>query len=298
MVVALLSFFIFSCQSKAPLFSGESAFIYLEKQCSFGPRNPGSIGHRLCKDFLVSTLDEFADTTFTQSFLQAVPGTSDTIEMTNIIGVFNGEGHSPLLLGAHWDTRPTADHDRDPERRGDPILGANDGASGVSVLLEMAHILSRNSQSQKIYIVFFDAEDMGIEGNPKSYALGAQYFANHLPIQKPRQAIILDMVGDADLFLPIERNSYVQNPNLVKTLWTLADDLSLNAFEKQLMFEIYDDHVPLWEIAQIPAIDIIDFMYPNQRSNFWHTHEDIPKNCSAESLYQVGTLLVHYIFDH
>ena len=145
---------------------------------------------------------------------------------------------------------------------------------------------------------FFDAEDMGIEGNPKSYALGAQYFANHLPIQKPRQAIILDMVGDADLFLPIERNSYVQNPNLVKTLWTLADDLSLNAFEKQLMFEIYDDHVPLWEIAQIPAIDIIDFMYPNQRSNFWHTHEDIPKNCSAESLYQVGTLLVHYIFDH
>ena len=105
------------------------------------------------------------------------------------------------------------------------------------------------------------------------------------------------MVGDAELHLPIERNSYVHNPTLVKILWTLADELELEAFDKQLQYEIYDDHVPLWEEAQIPAIDIIDFNYPNRRSNFWHTHEDIPIHCSAGSLYQVGTLLIHYIYD-
>ena len=105
------------------------------------------------------------------------------------------------------------------------------------------------------------------------------------------------MVGDAELHLPIERNSYAQNPTLVKILWTLADELELDAFDKQLQYEIYDDHVPLWEEAQIPAIDIIDFNYPNRWSNFWHTHEDTPIHCSVESLYQVGTLINHYIFD-
>jgi hypothetical protein len=217
--------------------------------------------------------------------------------MTNIVGIFFGSGTKSLLLGAHWDTRPTADHDVNPERRNKPILGANDGASGVAVLLETARILTQNPHDETIYIVFFDAEDLGIEGNPRSYALGAQHFAKNLPIPKPDNAIILDMVGDAELHLPIERNSYVHNPTLVKFLWTLADELELEAFDKQLQYEIYDDHVPLWEEAQIPAIDIIDFSYPNRWSNFWHTHEDIPIHCSAESLYQVGTLLIYYIYD-
>ena len=285
------------CNSSIPEFSGESAFHYLEKQCSFGPRNPGSSGHEQCEEYLIHTLSEFADTVFSQPFLQSIPGKSDTLEMTNIVGIFFGSGTKSLLLGAHWDTRPTAEHDVNPERRNEPILGANDGASGVAVHLETARILTQNPHDETIYIVFFDAEDLGIEGNPRSYALGAQHFAKNLPIPKPDNAIVLDMVGDAELHLPIERNSYVQNPTLVKILWTLADGLELKAFDKQLQYEIYDDHVPLWEEAQIPAIDIIDFNYPNRRSNFWHTHEDIPIHCSAESLYQVGTLLMHYIFD-
>ena len=285
------------CNFSVPEFSGESAFHYLEKQCSFGPRNPGSEGHEQCEDYLIQTLSEFADTVFSQSFHQAIPGKSDTLEMTNIVGIFFGSGTKFLLLGAHWDTRPTADHDVNPERRNEPILGANDGASGVAVLLETARILAQYPHNETIYIVFFDAEDLGIEGDPRSYALGAQYFAKNLPIQRPGHAIILDMVGDLDLHIPIERNSYVQNPTLVKYLWALADDLELEAFDKHLQYEIYDDHVPLWEEAQIPAIDIIDFNYPNRRSNFWHTHEDIPIHCSAESLNQVGTLIIHYIYD-
>lgn len=288
--------FIMGCNTSVPEFSGESAFHYLEKQCSFGPRNPGSEGHENCKEFLINTMAEFADTAFTQMFNQSIPGTSDTLVMTNIISIFTGTGTGSLLLGAHWDTRPTADHDMNPELRNQPILGANDGASGVAVLLETARILSQHSHDETIYIVFFDAEDSGIEGEPHSYALGAQYFAKNLPIPLPDYAIVLDMVGDADLHLPIERNSYVQNPTLVKYLWTLADELGLNAFEKQIQYEIYDDHVPLWEEAQIPAIDIIDFNYPNKYSNFWHTHEDIPDHCSAESLNQIGILLIHYIY--
>ncbi len=296
-MIIVSSILIEGCTVSTPEFSGESAFHYLEKQCSFGPRNPGSSGHKQCKDYLIHTLSEFADTVFSQSFLQPIPGKLDTLEMTNIVGIFFGSGTKSLLLGAHWDTRPTADHDVNPERRNEPILGANDGASGVAVLLETARILTQNSHDETIYIVFFDAEDLGIEGNPRSYALGAQHFSKNLPIPKPDNAIVLDMVGDAELNLPIERNSYVQNPNLVKLLWTLADELELQAFDKQLQYEIYDDHVPLWEEAQIPAINIIDFNYPNRWSNFWHTHEDIPIHCSVESLYQVGTLIIHYIFD-
>ena len=296
-MIIVSSILVVGCTVSVPDFSGESAFHYLEKQCSFGPRNPGSSGHEQCGEYLIHTLSEFADTVFSQPFLQPIPGKSDTLEMTNVVGIFFGSGTKSLLLGAHWDTRPTADHDVNPERRNEPILGANDGASGVAVLLETARILTQNPHDETIYIVFFDAEDLGIEGNPRSYALGAQHFAKNLPIPKPDNAIILDMVGDAELHLPIERNSYVHNPTLVKFLWTLADELELEAFDKQLKYEIYDDHVPLWEEAQIPAIDIIDFNYPNRWSNFWHTHEDIPIHCSAESLNQVGTLLIHYIFD-
>ena len=296
-MIIVSSILVVGCTVSVPDFSGESAFHYLEKQCSFGPRNSGSSGHEQCGEYLIHTLSEFADTVFSQPFLQSIPGKSDTLKMTNIVGIFFGSGTKSLLLGAHWDTRPTADHDVNPERRNQPILGANDGASGVAVLLETARILTQNPHDETIYIVFFDAEDLGIEGNPRSYALGAQHFAKNLPIPKPDNAIILDMVGDAELHLPIERNSYVHNPTLVKFLWTLADELELEAFDKQLKYEIYDDHVPLWEEAQIPAIDIIDFNYPNRWSNFWHTHEDIPIHCSAESLNQVGTLLIHYIFD-
>ena len=117
-----------------------------------------------------------------------------------------------------------------------------------------------------------------------------------LPIEKPDEAIILDMIGDAELHIPIERYSYQQNRQLVKKLWGLAKVLSLDAFESRIEYSIYDDHVPLWAEAKIPAVDIIDFNYPNSYTNYWHTTQDLPEHCSAESLGQVGTLLVHYIY--
>jgi Zn-dependent M28 family amino/carboxypeptidase len=220
----------------------------------------------------------------------------ESYDLTNIIARFKVDEPEQILIGAHWDTRPWADEDPEPEKRNDPIVGANDGASGVAVVLELARILNVSPPPIGVTLVLFDGEDMGRPGIPKSYAQGSLAFAKDLPIEKPDEAIILDMIGDAELHIPIERFSYQQNRQLVKKLWGLAKVLNLGAFESRIVHTIYDDHVPLWAEAKIPAVDIIDFNYPNSYKNYWHTTQDLPENCSAESLGQVGTLLVHYIY--
>ena len=283
------------CKSGVNNFSGDNSFQFLEKQCSFGPRNPGSEGYKSCRNYLIETLDNFADTVFTQPFQVTVD--KDTFDLVNIIGRFQQESNHHTLLGAHWDTRPLADRDTNPGLRQDPILGANDGASGVAVLLELARLFHESPPPIAVTIIFFDGEDLGKEGDPKSYARGSSYFADNLPFSTPENGIILDMVGDIDLNISIERNSYRQNPELVKALWKQAETLRLPAFKNWLGYAVYDDHVPLWEKAQIPAVDIIDFEYPNRSTNFWHTHQDVPANCSPRSLWQVGTLLTHYIYN-
>ena len=286
---------IFSCNDSVPNFDENSAYQFLLDQCDFGPRNPGSEGYNNCKEYLIKTLDSYSDTVFTQPFV--INDIDDTqYDLDNIIAQYNINSNSHLLLGAHWDTRPWADSDLNIEKHNQPIIGANDGASGVSVLLELAKIFHYNHPPIRVSIVLFDAEDMGRPGVPKSYARGSQFFAKNLPIEKPDEAIILDMIGDKELHIPIERYSYQQNKDLVKKLWSLANKLNLEAFESRIVHTIYDDHVPLWQEAKIPAIDIIDFNYPNRYSNYWHTSQDTPDNCSAQSLGQVGNLLVHYIY--
>tara|TARA_B100001123_G_C15085991_1_gene937638 strand:- start:110 stop:1030 length:921 start_codon:yes stop_codon:yes gene_type:complete len=286
---------IFSCNDSVPNFDENSAYQFLLDQCDFGPRNPGSEGYNNCKEYLIKTLDSYSDTVFTQPFV--INDIDDTqYDLDNIIAQYNINSNSHLLLGAHWDTRPWADSDLNIEKHNQPIIGANDGASGVSVLLELAKIFHYNPPPIRVSIVFFDGEDMGRPGVPKSYARGSQFFAKNLPIEKPDEAIILDMIGDKELHIPIERYSYQQNKDLVKKLWSLANKLNLEAFESRIVHTIYDDHVPLWQEAKIPAIDIIDFNYPNRYSNYWHTSQDTPDNCSAQSLGQVGNLLVHYIY--
>ena len=285
-----------SCNNSVPNFDKGNAFRYLVEQCEFGPRNPGSNGYKQCLEYLQKTLSGFADTILLQPFILDDLVNEKSYDLTNIIARFKVNDPQQLLIGAHWDTRPWADEDPDPEKRNDPIIGANDGASGVAVILELARILNASPPPIGITLVLFDGEDMGKPGNPKSYAQGSLAFAKDLPIEKPDEAIILDMIGDAELHIPIERYAYQQNRQLVKKLWGLAKELSLDAFESRIEYSIYDDHVPLWAEAKIPAVDIIDFNYPNSYTNFWHTTQDLPENCSAESLGQVGTLLVHYIY--
>ena len=285
-----------SCNKAVPNFDKENAFRYLVKQCEFGPRNPYSNGYQQCLVYLQKTLAGFADTVLLQPFVLDDLVDEKSYDLTNIIARFKVDEPEQLLIGAHWDTRPWADEDPVPEKRNDPIIGANDGASGVAVILELARILNASPPPIGITLVLFDGEDMGRSGTPKSYAQGSLAFAKDLPIEKPDEAIILDMIGDAELHIPIERYSYQQNRQLVKKLWGLAKVLSLDAFESRIEYSIYDDHVPLWAEAKIPAVDIIDFNYPNSYANYWHTTQDLPENCSAESLGQVGTLLVHYIY--
>jgi len=217
-------------------------------------------------------------------------------ELENIIGLFNEDAEKLILLGAHWDTRPWADKEVNEQKKSTPIVGANDGASGVAVLLELTKMFNDSPPPVGVAIVLFDGEDLGSSGENKTYAQGSQFFAKNLPIKKPEYGIILDMVGDRNLHLPIERYSYRNAPELSRKLWKEANQLGLNAFDQTLGYMLYDDHVPLFDYAGIPAVDIIDFDYPNAYSNYWHTTEDTPDKCSPESLDQVGTLILNHIY--
>ena len=285
------------CQTRIPVFNGDAAFTHLVAQCDFGPRNPGSVGHQKALDYFLNVLTTLADTVSTQSFTEIMPRSKQKVEMHNIIAQFNPKAKKQIMISAHWDTRPWGDRSLSIMRKDQPILGANDGASGVAILLELAKVLHDNPQKIGVNLVLFDAEDFGSSGDSWSYCKGSQYFAKNLPITLPEYAINLDMVGDANLEIYIERISYKQNPSLVLDLWGLAEELKLSGFKKMAKYSIFDDHVTLYELAGIPAVDIIDFDYPDEKTNYHHTYNDIVENCSPESLRQVGTLMVHHIYN-
>jgi glutaminyl-peptide cyclotransferase len=281
---------------EVPYFDQDSSFKHLVTQCSYGPRNPGSEGHQRFSKYLQEYLVNLDHEVIIQDFFYLEHITNIERNGTNFIIQFNKESNKRILIGAHWDTRAVSDEDLNENNRSLPVLGANDGASGTAILMELATIFSKYAPPVGVDLVFFDAEDVGIPGQPRTYAIGSEYFSKNLPIMKPNTGIIIDMVGDKYLNIPIERFSYQIDRDTVKELWSLARDLSLSAFDYTVGYEIYDDHIPLWENAKIPTIDIIDFDYPNLFYNHWHTQNDTPDNCSPESLGQVGTLLVNYIY--
>jgi len=286
-----------SCDTVIPVFDGQRAYNNLLEQCALGPRHPGSKGHLEAKKYIVEIVEELADTVLLQDFSFDIYGEKKSYNGTNIIARYNISSPIQVLIGAHWDTRPWADRDKDKNNNRKPIIGANDGASGVAVLLELARLLKLSPPSIGVNLVFFDAEDSGVSGNNESYCKGSIYFSKNLPIKGIKEAIILDMVGDRELSLPIERNSLNFHGELVRELWDRAKDMELSAFKGVVGPAIYDDHVPLNQYAGIPAIDIIDFRYPNSFANYWHTMDDVPENCSAQSLEQVGMLMVDYIYN-
>ncbi len=285
------------CGSGGPGFDEDNAFQYLLKQCSFGPRNPSSEGYYKCLSFMIDELDKTAEDIIVQEFTYQEKKHRTRHNLQNVIARFNVESEFQTVISCHWDTRPWADSEENRKDRNTPIIGANDGASGVAVLLELARIMGENPPPIGVNLVFFDGEDMGIPGENETYCQGSRYFAKNLPIPKPYEAINLDMVGDKQLHLPVEKYSLEFHPQLVRYLWRRADEMGLDAFDITPQHAIYDDHVPLYRIAGIPSIDLIDFKYPNPYANFWHTLDDLPENCSAESLGQVGDLMVDYIYN-
>ena len=272
-------------------FSGERAYDLLIKQCDFGPRNPGSPGHEAARKFLAEELRRWADRVSEQVFEHYDRERRATFQMANLIGSFDLENPRRILLCAHWDTRPFADEDENPENRDKPILGANDGASGVAVLLEIARLLRRTGPSIGVDIVLFDGEDYGRPGQWEDYLLGSRHFAkvkggNYFP----EMGVLLDMVGDADLDLYIERYSYTYFPKIVDRIWDIAAGMGFPQFHRQVKYAVMDDHIPLIENG-IPCIDLIDFDYP-----YWHTLEDTPDRCSPQSLKIVGDVLMKVLY--
>ena len=273
-----------------PTFDGKQAFVYLTTQTDFGPRVPNSPAHEKCLAYLQIELQKYADAVNLQSFnQQGYNGV--TLNLTNIIASFNLKATNRILLTAHWDSRPRADQDTDPKKQNLPVQGANDGASGVAILMEIGRLLKLTPSSAGVDIVLTDGEDYGKEGDNARYLLGARYFAKNLPPGfHPAFGILLDMVGDRDLSISKEPNSMHSAPDIVDLVWSTAHELGVYQFSNNVQFGVMDDHLPLND-AGIKTIDLIDFDYP-----YWHTTEDTPDKCSAESLEAVGKVLVNVIY--
>jgi len=280
------------------VFNETRAWQDLEAQVNFGPRVPGTEAHGRTRDWLVEQLTSSAKSVTLQPFIHKLDGRNVT--MWNIIAEFPGVGPAPreqVLLAAHWDTRPTADYDPDETKRMQPIAGANDGASGVAVLLEIARRLKARPIARDVTIVLFDGEDYGTYPNMKtnlaSMLLGSQYYADHLPEKKPDWGILLDMIGDADLAISREPNSEKYAKAVNDRVFAAAKEMGYLRVGGQSGFvdavsgeAITDDHIALNK-AGVPTIDLIDFNYP-----FWHTTHDTPEQCSAESLKVVGRIVL------
>jgi glutaminyl-peptide cyclotransferase len=263
-------------------FDADRAYRDLVRQCQFGPRVPGTEAHRKCAEWLADQLRASADDLSLQRF--SLPVREETLPLTNLVATFNPEGKPHLLLCAHWDSRPTADCDPDPTNRSKPILGANDGASGVAVLLEIARALKARPPRQRVTVVFFDGEDYGPDLD--AMFLGSRHFAATYQGPPVAWGVLLDMVGDCDLRLPPEHRSLVELPQVVDRIWGAADRAGCAAFVREPGPSVLDDHVILIERG-IPCIDVIDFDYP-----YWHTAADTPDKCSPASLGQVGRALL------
>ena len=281
----------------APPFDGNRAMNLLQTQCDFGPRFPESEGHVKMKKFMVQFLQPLADSLYIMDEKISHPYQRRYINLTNYLARYNLSAAYRIMIMAHWDTREFADQDLNPENRSLPILGANDGASGVAVLLTLAEILhTLPPLNIGIDLLFVDGEDMGRSGDPDKFGLGTLAFSKHVPEPRPQFAICLDMVADKDQHFPMEQFSIQQAPDVVQAIWELANNLGYPQFEYRIGPAVMDDHYYLYKYAKIPAIDIIDFDYPNKEINYWHTLQDTPENCSVESLEAVGNVITQFIY--
>jgi hypothetical protein len=290
-----------------PGFCADSAYLYVDRQVAFGPRVPGMEGHRLCGDFLVGELRRFGAEVYVQEIgLTAYDGTR--LPCRNIIGAFNPEAKKRVLLFAHWDTRPFADQEADPALQRVPIDGADDGASGVGVLLEIARQLGIQPPEIGVDIIFFDAEDYGVPEfekatnySPGSWCLGSQFWAKnpHKAGYRAEYGILLDMVGARHASFYKEYTSMRYAARIVEKVWSTARDLGYGKFFINADGgAILDDHQFVIEGRGIPSIDIINYDMGNAHgfADYWHTHNDSMDNIDKETLLGVGQTVLGVIY--
>jgi glutaminyl-peptide cyclotransferase len=285
-ILLLASVIIISIVTSRPVFAPAQVFNAaramqdVATQVSFGPRIPGSEAH-------AQTVTYISDELLKAGWQVEIQETTSMGHPIRNIIAKRGNGQPWVILGAHYDTRLLSDHDPDPTRWNDPVTGANDGASGVAVLLELARVLPMDNPLQ-IWLVFFDAEDQGkIPG--WDWILGSRAFVESLQAY-PEKVVIVDMIGDADLNIYQERNS---NPQITAEIWAAAAELGYeDYFIPEVKYSILDDHTPFLEKG-IPAIDVIDFDYP-----YWHTTADTLDKVSEKSLEIVGKTLFKWLSEH
>jgi len=284
---------LLACQARAGAgrgareFNGPTAFTYLEKQMSFGPRIPGTPAHRATGDWILSRLRASADTVIVQEIAH-VNRQGETLRLRNFFARFQPAARERVLFLAHWDTRPHADQSQNLGQQRLPVPGANDGASGVAVLLGVADALKQRAPTMGVDLLFVDGEDYGNFADSTDVLIGSRWFAGHQPPgYQPLFAVLFDMVGDKDLQIYQEGNSLAFAPEVVQRVWRTAADLGYErTFVPTARHTLTDDHVSL-QRAGIHAIDVVDFDYP-----FWHTTEDTLDKVSAASLQIVGDVAV------
>jgi hypothetical protein len=285
--------FALACQARAggnsspSEFNGLTAFTYVEKQMSFGPRIPNKPGHDQAADWLLGELRVRADTVIVQEINHRLSN-GQVLHLRNFFARFKPQATERVLFLAHWDTRPMADKSQNLGQQRMPVPGANDGASGVAVLLGVADALKAHPPANGVDLLFVDGEDYGDFADTNDVLIGSRYFAAHQPPgYQPLYAVLFDMVADKDLQIFQEGQSMAFAPEVVQRVWRVAAD---RGHERQFVpsarHTLTDDHVSLQK-AGIHAIDVVDFDYP-----YWHTTEDTIDKVSAESLQIVGDVAV------
>jgi glutaminyl-peptide cyclotransferase len=284
--------------SPAPI-DGNRAYGYLKAICEIGPRVAGSPENARQLKMVADHFTKMGGKVREQPFQADHPLTGKRVDMVNLIGSWHPERQQRVLISAHYDTRPHADQEDDPDRINLPFLGANDCASGVALLMEIAHHLDKIETTWGVDLVLFDGEELVYGDRPRKgeYFLGSWAFARDYAKQIEQRdyktryvaGILLDMVGGKDLQIKREPNSMEFAPALVREVWAVAKQVNAKSFVNDVGREVLDDHLPLND-SGIPTIDIIDFEYP-----FWHKADDLPENCSAESLAEVGRVLTAWL---
>lgn len=285
---------------KIPSFNKDSAFIYLQKQVSFGPRVPGTESHTRCGEWIIEKAKYFGANVITQDF----PGEAFTgakFQAKNIIAAYNPAAKTRIILAAHWDTRISADHDPDKTKRNQPVMGADDGASGVAVLLEVARQLQATPISNLgVDIIFFDAEDQGGEGGDGTdWCLGSQYWARkkHVPNYQAKYGILLDMVGAKVPRYTKEGSSASYARGILDKVWDLAQKMGYgNSFVNESSPPIVDDHYYINKDAGIPMIDIINRPTNSNFVPHWHTVNDQIANIEPETLRFTGQVVLAVVY--
>ncbi|MGL4520044.1 MAG: M20 family metallopeptidase [Phocaeicola sp.] len=291
-----------------PSFEADSAYNYIEAQANFGPRVPNSAAHQACGEYLATQLESFGAKVYNQyADLIAYDGT--LLKARNIIGAYNPDSKKRIMLCAHWDSRPYADYDADPKNHHTPILGINDGASGVGVLLEIARLLQQQAPTLGVDIIFFDAEDYGTPEfyrgayKPDTWCLGSQYWGRtpHVAGYNARYGILLDMVGAKGSTFYYEGYSARTANSPMKRIWKKAKELGHDSyFIAQQGGEVIDDHIYVHKLTGIPCVDIINYEPNNPHSSFgstWHTVHDTMEVIDRATLQAVGETVTAVIYN-